>query len=367
MTVSPEIAVDPGLQHQTVLKGDANGNIILSHTAPMPALQSDRVAVQVKAVAINPVDTKMVGDYHTPGAVLGCDFAGIITAVGAVAAGGNLKVGDRVCAAISGLNPLRPDIGAFASYTTSPSWSSLKLPSHWSFAEGASLGTPWMTMGIALFKSLNLPGSPLNPVQNVTSKRTMVLVNGGSSATGTAALQLLKLSGYETIATCSAKNFDLARSFGADHVFDYHSPDCASEIRRLTKNSLRYVLDCITTSDSMVLCYAAIGRAGGYYTALDAFNVELAASRKVVRADWVLGPEMLGEEIAWPAPHGRVANPELKAFCREWTQTLQELLDRDMIRTHPLVIRESGLEGVLEGMENIRANRISGQKLVYLL
>ncbi|GES65932.1 enoyl reductase LovC [Aspergillus terreus] len=356
-------------QTQTALVGDPEGNIVLSHSAPVPALEDDRIAVAVKAVSLNPVDTKMVGDYHTPGAISGCDFAGVVTAVGpAAAAHGNIKVGDRICAAISGLNPLRPDTGAFAAHTTTPYWASLKLPPSWSFADGASLGTPWMTVGTGLFKSLGLPGGPLDPISpNSKGKIPTVLVNGGSSATGTAALQLLKLAGYRTVATCSPRNFELARSFGADDVFDYNSPTCAEDIRALTRNSLRYALDCITTTDSMRLCYAALGRSGGRYTALDAYSEAVAGSRKVVRSEWVLGPEMLGEDIAWPEPHGRPANPDLKAFCIEWTRTLQTLLDRNLIRTHPLLVRDTGLEGVLGGFEEIRAKKVSGQKLIYTL
>jgi NADPH:quinone reductase-like Zn-dependent oxidoreductase len=362
---------------QSALIGDSEGNIVLSHSAPIPPLEDDHVAILTKAISVNPVDTKMVGDFYTAGAILGCDLAGVITAVGPTAARDcNIRVGDRICTAISGMNPLRPDVGAFATHTTAPAWACLQLPSNWSFADGASLGTPWMTVGMALFKSLGLPGplqQPQSPSPSPSGGKTKkkktpaVLVNGGSSTTGTAAIQLLKLAGFEVVATCSPRNFDLVRSFGADHVFDYHSPTCAADIRAQTRHVLRFALDCITTIDTMHLCYAALGRPGGRYTALDAFSEAVAASRKVVRADWVLGPEMLGQEIAWPAPYGRPANPEAKAFCIEWTRTLQTLLDRGLIRTHPLLVRDTGLEGALEGVADIRAQRISGRRLIYTL
>ncbi|KAI0149652.1 hypothetical protein F4776DRAFT_659553 [Hypoxylon sp. NC0597] len=202
-----------------------------------------------------------------------------------------------------------------------------------------------MTVGAALFKSFGLPGGPLEPVSNPNGKVTTVLVNGGYSATGTAAQQLLKSAGYQTIATYSSRNLELARSFGADHVFDYHSPTCAEDIKAVTRNSLR---------------------AGGRYTALDAFSEAVAGTRKVVRSDWVLGPEMLGEDIGWPEPHRRPANSDLKAFCVEWTRTLQTLLDRNLICTHPLLIRDTGLEGVLGGFAEIRAKKVSVQKLIYI-
>ncbi|KAJ9150918.1 NAD(P)-binding protein [Pleurostoma richardsiae] len=366
-------------QTQTALVGDNDGNIVLSRSAPVPRLtDDDHIAVSVKAVSLNPVDTKMVGAYHTPDAISGCDFAGVVTAVGpAVATCSDIKVGDRVCAAISGLNPLRPENGAFGEHATAPAWASLKIPPSWSFAHGASLGTPWMTVGMALFWSLDLDRGPLLELSgqadprpaatNGDKKPTTVLVSGGASATGTATIQLLKLAGYDVVATCSPRNSELVRSYGADRVFDYHSPGCAADIKAHTRNVLRYAVDCITSPDSTRLCYAALGRAGGRYTALDAYSEAVTATRKIVRADWVLGPELLGEDIAWPAPHGRPANPEAKAFCVEWTRTLQGLLDRGLIRPHPLRVSDKGLKGVLDGFAEIRAKKVSGEKLVYTL
>lgn len=152
-----------------------------------------------------------------------------------------------------------------------------------------------------------------------------------------------------------------------DYVFDYNSPTCAEDIRALTRNSLRYALDCIARTDSTRLCFAALGRAGGRYTSLNPFSEAIAATRKAVRCDWVMGPEMIGEEVRWPEPHGRPANPELKILAAEWVRMLQMLLDRNQLRTHPLLVRDSGLEGVLEGFADLRAKRISGQKLIYLL
>jgi len=73
---------------QSALIGGPNGDFVLSHSIPLPPepLEDDQVAVAVKAISLNPVDTKMTGSYHTPGAILGCEFAGVVTAAGSVAA-----------------------------------------------------------------------------------------------------------------------------------------------------------------------------------------------------------------------------------------------------------------------------------------
>jgi NADPH:quinone reductase-like Zn-dependent oxidoreductase len=65
----------------------------------------------------------------------------------------------------------------------------MKMPDEMSFEEAATMGSGIGTMGLALFRSLGVPGYPAEP----TLKPKHVLVYGGSSATGTMAIQLLRL------------------------------------------------------------------------------------------------------------------------------------------------------------------------------
>lgn len=373
---------------QTALVGGPNDTIVLSRSAPVPPNipEDGTLIVAVKAVALNPVDTKMLGGFHTIGAISGCEFAGVVTAVGpGVSDQWNIKAGDRVSAAIMGMNPRQPDVGAFAQISVSPGHCALKLPNDWSFAQGAGIGNAWYTVPWALFNSLGLPPGPhLEPLSRwsetaiqkpvlgpkVTleaSKPQSVLVSGGSSSTGTCTIQLLKLAGFNVVATSSTRNMDLVQSFGADAVFDYTDPSCASDIRTHTANALRFAIDCITTPETTKLCYEALGRTGGRYVSLDPFSETIAATRKRVAAGWVLGPELVGEEIDWPAPHGRVANPFAKEFCTVWNHTLQRMLDEGHVRTHPQLVRDTGLEGALEGLDEIRRKQVSGKKLVFNL
>lgn len=348
---------------QTAVVGNEKGGLELSHEAPVPEARDDLVLVQTRAVSVNPVDAKMTGQYVTPGAISGCDFAGVVERVGPGAAEHGINIGDRVWAAIMGQNPLDPQLGAFAEHTGTRAPLLIKLPDTVSFETGSALGTSFMTAGLALFKSLALPGYPLGP----SVKPIPVLVYGGSTATGTAAIQLLRLAGFTPVVTCSSHSFELVKSYGAEAVFDYRAPDCAAAIREHTRNGLKYALDCITTGESMQICYAMLGRSGGRYTALDPYPEAVAATRKIVKADWVLGPVMLGGEIGWPAPHGRPADMDMYAFGVKWSKTVQELLHRGLIREHPLLVQSGGLGGVLNGMEAIRAKKISGKKLVYRL
>lgn len=194
-----------------------------------------------------------------------------------------------------------------------------------------------------------------------------MLVYGGSTATGTLALQLLKLSGLNPITTCSPHNFDLVKSYGAGAAFDYRSPSCTQDIKKLTRNSLKYVLDCISEPETMQFCYACLGRAGGKYTALEPYVEFLHTRPRTVRPDWVLGPVVLGKKLGWPEPFNKEADAAAREFAIGWFKTAQRLLDEGKLKTHPIRVMEGGLEKVVDGLEVLKKKEVSGQKLIYTL
>lgn len=171
-------------------------------------------------------------------------------------------------------------------------------------------------------------------------------------------------SGLRPIVTCSPQNFDLVRSYGAEEVFDYKSPSCAADIRAYTKNSLKYVLDCISVPETMKFSYECIGRLGGRYTALEPYT-EGFCTRYNVKSDWVFAACALGAPCHWKPPFRRDADPEARESAFEWLGTMQKLLDEGRLRTHPIQKMEGGLEGILRGIEMLRNKEVSGKKLVY--
>lgn len=88
------------MESQSVLLQTARGEAIVERR-PIPVPARAEVLVKVKAVALNPYDWKMLFGRDPPIAtVLGCDFAGIVAAVGDDVT--RTKPGDRVAAMIQG-------------------------------------------------------------------------------------------------------------------------------------------------------------------------------------------------------------------------------------------------------------------------
>ncbi|WQF88053.1 Putative GroES-like superfamily, alcohol dehydrogenase-like, NAD(P)-binding domain superfamily [Colletotrichum destructivum] len=358
----------PGvLSRQTAIVGSCNGNLEITNDAPVPQLEDDMVFVSVTAVALNPVDNKMQGRLITPGAIAGHDFSGTVLDLGSKAASltpAPLAIGDRVCSAVQGMHGLTPSVGAFAHTVGASAHACLKVPETISDLQAASLGTAVATMGLALFKSLGIPGHPEAPITE--GKGRHILIYGASSSVGTMAVQLAKLSGMVVIGTCSQKNFDLVKSYGADVVFDYKSKTCVQDIKDYTRHSLKFALDCISEVDTMAFCYACLGRTGGKYTRLEPFPDVLHTRKHTVTPDWVLGPSMHGKPISWPPPFGRDADVEVREFAVKWFATVQRLLDGGKLRPHPVRVIE-GFPAILEGLQTLKRNALSGEKLVVQL
>lgn len=176
--------------HTAVIQHEA-GETKITHGLPLPKLDACHILVKTMAVALNPCDFKMPARFPTPGCYNGCDFSGVVVALGSeVTQNGAFKVGDRVFAAVNGNNPRDKESGSYAEYLKSEWVFTWKIPDWMSFEEAAGLsGTIIATSGVSLFKSLDMPGTFEEPAK----KPADVLVYGGSSSVGTMAIQMIKL------------------------------------------------------------------------------------------------------------------------------------------------------------------------------
>ncbi|KZL81492.1 enoyl reductase, partial [Colletotrichum incanum] len=345
-------------QSQTAVIVDGEDKVLVRHDAPCPQMQPDQVLVRTDAVAINPSDTKMCGGFANPSAILGSDYAGTVVAVGSDVS--HVSPGDRVCGAQNEMFPTTPDRGAFAEYNVTRGHIWMKVPPSWTTEAAASLPVGVCTAGLAMrLLGLPLPNQP-------TSVPASVLVYGGSTATATIAIQLMRLSGYQPIAVCSPPNFHLALRNGAAATFDYRDHACGSKIRHWTKGNLRYALDCITNIESARICHEAIGRAGGRYVSLGPLP-DHASRRHTVSRDWVHGPSIFGEGSAWPEPYRREPSEDLQRFGFELWKVVSDLVAAGRLQHHPLRILEGGLASVIDALEIVKNGLVSGEKIIVRL
>jgi len=115
---------------------------------PIPKLRPDYVLVRTKAVALNPTDWKHVDRLATPHATVGCDYSGVIEAVGgAVPADLGLKKGDRVAGFVHGANAVELEDGAFGEWLVAKAGLVMKIPDDMSFEDASAFGVGIVTVG----------------------------------------------------------------------------------------------------------------------------------------------------------------------------------------------------------------------------
>jgi NADPH:quinone reductase-like Zn-dependent oxidoreductase len=177
---------------------------------PMPKIGANDVLIKIIAASINPIDLKtkdgglkMLLKYEMP-LILGSDFSGIITEVGAAIT--NFKVGDPVYGRVQ-----KNRIGTFAEYIAVAQGDIAIKPANLTFEEAAAIPLVGLTSYQALHDIMKI-----KPNQKV-------LIQAGSGGIGTIAIQLAKMLGAYVATTTSAKNFELVKSLGADQVIDYQT------------------------------------------------------------------------------------------------------------------------------------------------
>ncbi|KAJ4407924.1 hypothetical protein N0V91_003589 [Didymella pomorum] len=324
----------------------------LRSDVPLPKVQDNFIIVKTKAVALNPTDWKSIENSPSRGAIVGCDYAGVVEEIGNGVK--DLKVGDRVAGFARGGDPADHSNGAFAEHIKAKAGIHAKISENMSWEDASTLGVGITTVGQGLYQALGLPLPPAK-----VSEPTSVLIYGASTATGTLAVQFAKLSGAEVFATASPHNFDLVKKLGADHVFDYKDPECGSKIREVSKDKLKLVFDCIAEHGSENICCDAISSSGGHYSCLLPFPLQ-NFPRQDVKHGWTLGYTALGEKFNEKVP----AKPEDYEFGVKFWKAAEELLNSGKVKTHPTLVRD-GLEGVPQGLNDLKDGKVSGKKLVY--
>ena len=164
-------------------------------------------------------------------------------------------------------------------------------------------------------------------------------------------------SSFEVITTCSPHNFALVKSYGADHIYDYQSTSSLAESPTPTCGNLTRYRGCISTPGPGAIC-AAVLAPGAIYS-----SIGIAQSpRGDVKTEQTLGYSFLGEPWEQMGQSFPASREDLE-FSMAFAGLSERLLAQGIIRPHPVDLREGGLEAVPQGIEDLRAKKISGKKI----
>jgi NADPH2:quinone reductase len=210
---------------------------LLDLEVPDPVAAGRDLLVEVKAVSVNPVDTKQRAPrdrVETTARILGWDAAGVVKAVGTEVS--LFEPGDAVYYAGSILRP-----GTNAQYHLVDERIVGRKPATLSFAEAAALPLTTLTAWELMFERMAIPKSGGHAGRSL-------LVIGGAGGVGSIAIQLAKaLARLTVIATASrAESLAWAKDMGADATVDHARP-LAAQLQALGEPEVDYVICCSDT------------------------------------------------------------------------------------------------------------------------
>ncbi|MCC9136061.1 NADP-dependent oxidoreductase [Pontibacter silvestris] len=185
-----------------------------------PVPQKNEVLVKVKAISINPVDTKTregkaaydsLKDNNP--LILGWDISGEVEAVGDEVE--YFKAGDEVFGMVN-----FPGHGkAYAEYVTAPEGHLAHKPAQVSFEEAAATTLAALTAWQVLVHEADVqPGQ-------------RVLIHAAAGGVGHFAVQIAKYFQAYVIGTASAQNHDFLKSIGVDEPIDYKNQNVEDVVK----------------------------------------------------------------------------------------------------------------------------------------
>jgi NADPH:quinone reductase-like Zn-dependent oxidoreductase len=238
----PQIYQESRSMRAVVVHQQGDPSVLKMEQVPVPKLKHQDVLVRVRACALNHLDIwcrRSLPNVPLP-IILGCDVAGEIAEVGADVS--HIKIGQKVLVSPgiscgTCLHCLDGDEhlcrfyqiigedrnGGYAEYVDVPAVNCFPIPLRLDFEQAAAIPLVFLTAWHMLAARAQL------------KMGETVLVIGGGSGVGSAAIQIARLFHCRVITTVGSEDkAKLARELGAHEVINHAKQSIAEEIRRLT-------------------------------------------------------------------------------------------------------------------------------------
>ncbi|MFT4031835.1 MAG: NADP-dependent oxidoreductase [Siphonobacter sp.] len=195
---------------------------------PIPSLQPDEVLIKIKAIDINPIDSKTLqgaGQYNRIKTdnpiILGWDAAGVIVEVGTEV--NTFKKGDAVFGLIN-----FPGHGkTYAEYVAAPAIDLALKPTSLSYEDAVAMTLSTLTAYQAI-----------QTAQLKAGER--VFIQGVAGGVGYSAVQIAKNLGAYVIGTGSLKDQEIVEAIGLDEFINYKTTDFSTTVKNID-----FVLDTL--------------------------------------------------------------------------------------------------------------------------
>ncbi|KND91046.1 Quinone oxidoreductase [Tolypocladium ophioglossoides CBS 100239] len=327
----------------------------LRRKVDIPKPGPNEVLIKVIATGLNPKDWK------SEALNAGDDVAGFIENVGDGVF--EYNTGDRVAA----FHRITEPGAGYAEYAIAPASTTFRLPPNISFEAGAGLPLVTMTAAISLYQALQLP---LPTAAATAGESIPVLIYGSATAVGAYALQLAKLSKLSPIIAVAGNGIEYVKSLNtATHIIDYRDGNVADKVIEAVRaaapgQKLHHVLDAVSDFGShKVISEILVAFGGGQINMLDP-GAEMDKSwqwPEGVKFSLTFVASAYGRKNPWMSEERAAADKE---FAYWFYRYITHLLAEGELNPHPHKVLPNGLDGILQGVQDLKNNKVSGKKLV---
>ena len=228
------------------IAGKGGPEVLVAREMPRPVPGPGQLLVRNVACGVNRPDVQQrKGLYPAPkghSPIPGLEIAGHVEAAGS---GTNrFKVGDAVMALVNG--------GGYSTHTIAEEGACLPVPKSLDMIHAGGMPETFFTVWHNVFERGRL------------KRGDWILIHGGSSGIGVAAIQLAKVFGAKVIVTAgSADKCAACLALGADHAIDYNTTDFVEAVKETTGgHGADVILDMVGADyiDRDIKCAAEDGR-----------------------------------------------------------------------------------------------------------
>lgn len=260
-------------------------NVLQPQDVISPKINTPKdILIRLYAAGINPIDTKLRkrGTFYPQQlpAILGCDGAGVIEAVGSEVT--KFQGGDEVYFCHGGLG--KKGTGNYAQYAVIDERFVARKPQSLSFAEAAAAPLVLITAWEALYDRGRLEAG------------RQVLIHAGAGGVGHVAIQLAKLKGATVCTTVSSsEKAEFVKNLGA-HPINYRETDFVEAVKNWTNGEgVELAFDTVG-GDNLEKTFPAVQLYGDVVTILspsETINWKEARSRNLrIGLELMLTPQL---------------------------------------------------------------------------
>jgi len=317
-----------------LMEGSGGPEVLRLDETETPRPGKGQVLLRVAATSVNRADLQQrAGNYPAPpgeSEILGLEAAGSIEELGEDVAG--WQVGDRVMTLLGG--------GGYAEYATAHASTLMPVPKNLELVQAAAITEVFVTAWLNIFREAGLkPGETL-------------LVHGGASGVGTAAIQLAEALGPSPVIVTvgSEDKAKACRELGADHAILYKKEDFSRRVLELTeKRGANVILDHIGASylEPNLACLALYGRLV-IIGLLGGAKAEINIGRLMVKRQRIIGSVLRARPVS-----------EKADITREFLEQVLPLFETGRLK--PVIDRVLPLDEVRQAHELMAANANTGK------